>query len=512
MASESDNNLRRSGRRSGPDHGTDQYGDPVRDSGHDGHPKGRSRLTIAVVAGAVLLAGGGGAYWAASAADDSAGAAAHGNPPTLALSGWTGGGTGVGGLPGARIKVTADLPSGPASAPVYQPAGQATRAQVARLAAALKVTGTPADSGSGWKVAPAKGAGPTLQVGPDAPYAWSYVRAGSSCAPHGDTAPGARICYGAASGPATSGTPVSAAAAQRAVAPALSALGLSGAATDASTTAGADRTVTADPVVGGLPTTGWQTTFQVGPDGSVVSGAGRLVPLAKGAVYPVVGAQRALDELRRPGNTNAPAPRLCGGGGVMHPGAASGRGGNATTDTGQTGTAAGTAPGSGPCIAATPPVTVDSARFGLSAQYVNGRPELVPSWLFTTAPASGPAASGGTAGGELAQPAVDPKFVTAPRTPTAPTGPTNSIAHVTSYTAAGRTVTLRFWGGLCADYSGKVTSQSGDAVRVRIDSVVKDPAKKCPLLAKSVTVKVTLAQPLGDRKVYDATDGRLVRH
>ncbi len=520
MASESDDDLRRPEQ---PDH---TYAGTEPDHEAVPHHGRRSQLTVALVAGAVLLAGGG-AYWAASAADSTHDAGAHSAPPPLVLNGGmpVGNASLGGGSPSQHIKFTGTLPVGPASAPVYQPDGQVTRDQVAKLAAALHVTGSVTSAPGVWKAAPSGGhRGPTLQVGKDAPDSWAFARAGAGagCGTSTATAFRAEVCYGMTgqAGGASTGGAVSEATAKRLAAPVLNVLGLGGAPVDASQTVGNIRTVTVDPVVGGLPTHGWQTTLQVGPDGTLTSGAGRMVPLVRGAVYPVVSAQRALDELQQPDNANAPAPTLCG---MMHPGMKS----NAETDAGTSGAVApSTAPvrGNAPCVASTPPLQVRGAKFGLSAQFVSGRPELVPSWLFEATQPDLTQSGTGQRALTLAQPAVDPKFVTAPSTPPAVTSPGTppgtvvpvpspsggakaSTERAESFTADGRTLTLRFWGGLCSNYSATVISQSGDSVRVRITGVVKDPHQKCVMLAKSITVRTTLDQPLGSRTVYDAADG-----
>ncbi len=65
-------------------------------------------------------------------------------------------------------------------------------------------------------------------------------------------------------------------AAKKAAVPVLKALGQDDAKLDASELMGAVRVVNADPKVGGLPTYGWTTGVQVGPDGQVVGGNGQL--------------------------------------------------------------------------------------------------------------------------------------------------------------------------------------------------------------------------------------------
>lgn len=491
MASESDDNLRQ------PDPAVRQ---PAPDSTAVPRRRRRSQLTVALVAGAVLAAGGGGAYWAASAADNSPGANA--GPLPLVLD--------VATTPGAPVKVTGTLPDGPASAPVYRPDGRVSQERVAALAAALRVPGTLKSAKGQWTAtADGRGPRPTLQVSQSAPDGWAYAQngAGGSCKPPAGGSAGDQLCFApnAARGP--DDAPVSEARARQLAAPVLTALGLNGAEVDASKTAGAIRTVTADPVVGGLPTHGWRTMIQIGPDGTVLSGTGRLVPLAKGDTYPVVSAQQAVKELHPAGTSQ----QRCGG--MMHPGARSGTA--AETDAGTTGSAPERA--SAPCLAPTTPVTVTGARFGLSLQFVSGQQELVPSWLFritrpvTTAPEGvAPLTQ------VLAQPAVDPKYLIAPDTgvhtpgtpppSSAPGAGAQARQHVESYAADGRTVSLKFWGGVCSDYSAKVIDQTSTAVHVQVVGVAKHPGQKCPMLAKEVTVRVTLDAPLNGRTLYDSSD------
>ncbi|MDF3288533.1 hypothetical protein [Streptomyces silvisoli] len=472
------------------------------------HRGRRTPLAVALVAGAVLVAGGGSAYWAASAASGAPGPTAPGagsSPAPLALSGW---GQSDAGTPGVRYQATGALPSGPGSAPVYQARGQVSRDDVAKLATALGVSGPIALDHGLWRAAPSHNApGPTLQVTQQAPGSWAFARNGAGTGCHPSTASGGAdgagqaVCYSPedamrSTAPAvpSPGPAVPPDQAKRAVAPVLTALGLGGARVDASRAAGGVRTVEVDPMVGGLPTHGWQTMLQVGPDGRLLSGSGRLAALARGAAYPVVSARRALDELNGSGATPGTGPCR-----TMHPGAT----GLAGADPGGPAD-----PGDLPvrpsarCVTGAP-LTLDvrAARFGLSAQFVGGQSELVPSWLFQVAQ---PAAQQPV---EIAQPAVDPKYVAPP--PSAAPSP-GTATHVESYAADSRTLTLRFWGGVCSTYSASVVSQSADAVKVRITSSAKDPERICVMLAKSISERVTLDAPLGTRTVYDASDGRAV--
>ncbi len=481
----------------------------------------RSPMTVALVAGAVLLAGSG-AYWAAAAAGPGADRPADAVPAPLAMAGAQGGGA---------LRVTGSLPAGPGVAPVYGPGGPVPRERVARLAAALRVAGSPVERGGVWKAGPSGGRpGPVLQAAADDPGAWAFSAAGAGTRCQAPTSSGAApgagggpVCFGPV---ARGGGAVSAAAAEKAAAPVLAALGLGGAAVDAGRTAGGTREVTADPVVGGLPTYGWRTTLAVGPDGRLVSGSGRLVPLARGAEYPVVAAAEAA---RGDGGGGV---ALCGGG-VMRPGGvpAGGRVNSGVAGSART-NGAGTPSGAPerrnlPCLASQQRLDVTRAVFGLSAQIVSGRAELVPSWLLTVEGAGGP---GGAAPGVVARPAVSPAFVAPPPAPGASgapgaagagapggvaTAPSGGAAgggaaerpSVTSYAGTGRTLTLSFWGGVCARYGAVATAQDAASVRVRITARASDPGRPCPMIAKRVTATVTLDRPLGGRAVYDASGG-----
>jgi hypothetical protein len=504
----------------------------------------RSPLAVALVAGTALIAGSGGAYWAASAqtggahgspvGDDADFSGKAGAPPPLALDGWTGAGTAAG-SGGPAYRTTGALPTGPESAHVYRAVDQVPRTDVARLAAALGVPGPVRLDGGMWRAGAVPGtSGPALEVNQDAPGSWVFARYGTAppCKLRtGVPASGTAVCY-AAEGTGSSETRAASAAspaspdeAKRAAAPVLAAVGLVGRPADATQTAGPNRTIVVDPVYGGLPTHGWRTTLQVASDGGLLSATGRLARVTEGAAYPVVGARRALQEMQVPGSR---VPAACP---TSHPGAST----DAGASTGSTGVNPGglmvrrssSASGlanpvdrqrtpMGPCVPgwAAQPLEVHGATFGLSAQFVSGRPELVPSWLFQVTRAGGGRAY------TVAQPAVDPRFLTAPGEknpglPTAPLpspsgSPTVANTRIDSYAANGRTLTLRFYGGLCERYSASVVRQSTGSVAVRITGVVKNPRRTCPMIAKQFIERVILSQRLDARPVYDASDGHHV--
>ncbi|MFD5427974.1 hypothetical protein [Streptomyces sp. NPDC127084] len=476
----------------------------------------RSQLVVtSVAAAAVLLVGGGGAYWATTAAGGSGGSpaapASDGTPPPLTLDGPSETGPGPGIAPGepdpngARYRANGKLPDGPESAPVYRARGEVAAADVTRLAAALGMEGTPRAVGDVWRIAAEKdSSGPVLQVGRQAPGTWTFARYGA--APKGDNCLKGRPCPdGGTPGNSTDAAKaaVSEEAAKKAAAPVLTAVGQSGAQLDASQTMGSTRVVNADPVIGGLPTYGWLTGVQVGADGQVVGGSGQLAKPVKGADYPVLSADKTLERMNQASRGGAPGNI----GGCATPVPAEKP--DAAPDQGIA--PCEPHPGSGSDAGSAEPVMISKAVFGLATHSVDGRPALVPSWLFEVDP------EGDTEPFTITHPAVDPKYLKQPGPGTSPSKPASPsqqpethTRQVESYAVSddGRTLTLRFWGGVCSEYTGKA-EESGTEVRVSITETRKDPGKVCILIAKEVTTKVTLDKPLGDRKVV-GTSGQAV--
>ncbi|WP_329329230.1 hypothetical protein [Streptomyces luteogriseus] len=460
---------------------------------HDGGSR-RTPAIIASVAAAVLLIGGGGAWLASNASSGSGGGATSGapggddTPPQLALDGYSestaGGGNGIApGEPnpyGATYRVGGPLPAGPGKAPVYRARGEVTQADVARLAKALGVEGTPVAQGEAWKIGGQDGSGPSLRVNKQAPGSWTFSR----YAPGTDNCKGTDTC----TAPQSGGTPVSEEAAEKAAAPVLKAVGQGGAKRDASQVMGAQRVVNADPAVGGLPTHGWTTGINVGSDGEVVGGSGQLRTPVKGDTYPVVGAEKALELM----NGQPKNDHRMGIGGCASPVPLKDRLEQPCEQ-----------PSSGASGQDT--VTVESAVFGLAAHLVDGRQALVPSWLFeVTAP-------GAKDPFTVTYPAVEPKYLASPEPsepsdrPTAAPGPRE--VKVDGYRAEGSELTVTFTGGVCADYDVKA-SEKGDEVTVSVTSTPW-PDKICVMIAKQFQETVRLDEPLGDRAVVNA-DGKAV--
>ncbi|MFF7646394.1 hypothetical protein [Streptomyces canus] len=455
----------------------------------------RSPVTIATVAAAVLLVGGGGAYLAAGASggsgdDTTSGASGDGTPPPLALDGYRAGGGGGNGIApgepnpyGATYRVDGSLPDGPDSAPVYRTQGQVTEADVARLAEALGVGGTPVAQGQIWRIGVKDGSGPSLTVNRQAPGAWTFQR----YSPVVDGCRSATVCE------TPTGRPVSEAAAEKAAAPVLKAVGQGTAKLDASQAMGAQRIVNADPVVGGLPTYGWATGVTVNGQGEVVGGTGQLKAPVKSDTYPVLSAEKTLGLL----NKMPAADHRMGIGGCASPVPLKDRL---------------EAPCGEPSGARKSTLTVEKAVFGLASHFVGGRQALVPSWLFEVR------ATGAKDAFTVTYPAVDPRYIASPATatPTTPASPTapsdrpsaapkTRDVEVDGYTAEGDELTVSFTGGVCGDYAAKAAESAGE-VKVKV-TFTPWQDQVCIAIAKEMQKTVTLDEPLGDRKVV-GSDGK----
>lgn len=478
--------------------------------------RGRSPVVIASVAATVLLVGGGGALLAAGTGERPGTAASdgRGTPPPLALDGYAAPGAAgaaaaaneiAPGEPnpyGATYRAGGTLPDGPGSAPVYRARGEVTREEVARLAEALGVEGTPAADAQAWRVGSGKdGSGPMLRVSRQAPGTWTFSR----YAPGTDNCKGA-VCAAVPGVPGTSSVrPVSVAAARKAAAPVLKALGQDDAKVDASRTVGAQRIVNADPRVGGLPTYGWTTGLSIGPQGEVVSGSGRLKKPVKGDTYPVLSARRTLELMNA-----VPRTGRAGIGGCAAPVPLKDRSpeDHPPKDRPEV-----------PCEAKAPApprkestksfagnaFTVDRAVFGLASHSSDGRRALVPSWLFRVR-----ASDGQGVPFTVTHPAVDPKYLTSPKASGGSDGATvTRDVEVTGYSTEGDELTVRFEGGVCADYRASVKEES-DRVTVTVTETSRRD-RICILVAKVHHESVRLDRPLGDRKVVGSNGREIPR-
>ncbi|TGN77885.1 hypothetical protein E5083_11790 [Streptomyces bauhiniae] len=435
----------------------------------------RTAAIVASVAAAVLLVGGGGAWLASGAGGDEKPAGSNGAPPPLALDSAPGSpGIAVGEPdPNGAVHyvVKGDLPDGPDSAPVHLAGDKAGKDEVARLAKALGIDGVPVADGNGWRAGEREG-GPVLRVtGAD----WSYTR----YAPGTDNCRKITVCSQDPAAPADE--PVGTTEAERVARPVLKALGQDGAKLDASQVMGGRRVVNADPLVDGLPTYGWTTGLTVDEKGDIVGGHGMLARLTKGATYPVLGA---ADTVKLMNKQPAEGHRM-GIGGCASP--------VPLEDRLEQPCGAGTGSPAAPKAAS---VTVEKAVFGLAAQSVDGRQALVPSWLFEV---RGSAARGGFT---VAHPAVDPKYL-ASASAEAPTAPKERGVKVEGYRTEGRKLTVRFMGGVCADFSAAARESAG---RVTVTVIEKPEPGNCVAMAREYARTVSLDAPLADRAVV-GTDG-----
>ncbi|WP_329409088.1 hypothetical protein OG802_09660 [Streptomyces sp. NBC_00704] len=486
---------------------------PVAAHAGEGEPSGGSRrrspVLIASVAAAVLLVGGGGAYLTSDAlggSDAGSGAGApsgDGKPVPLALDDYSRGtgtpGNGTGGTGpangiapgepnpyGVTYKAAGPLPDGPGSAPVYWARGEVAAKDVAALAKALGVEGTPVADGAGWKVGAGNdGSGPVVRVNRQAPGMWTFTRyapGSDNCVRGKVTCPPTPVAPGDTA-------PVSEAAAKKAAAPVLKAVGQDDAKVDASQVMGALRVVNAEPVIGGLSSYGWTTGVQVSAQGEIVAGNGQLKAPVKGAAYPLLSAREALDAL----NAAPGGGHRMGIGGCASPVPLKDRL---------------ESPCRTPKAPARQTATVEDAVLGLAPHTSGGRQVLVPSWLFEVK------AAGTEAAYTVTQPAVEPAYLKPATTP--PPAPTPSgssgasgarTVRVTGYTVEGRELTVGFSGGVCADYKATAVESAGE-VKVTVTQTPW-PDKVCIMIAKEYHQVVQLDEAPGSRKVVDS-DGRAI--
>ncbi|MEV8534635.1 hypothetical protein [Streptomyces sp. NPDC051211] len=461
----------------------------------------RPFVVVGAVTAAVLLAGGGTAYWAATAhsgdgrpvavaARDAAGSAvpSPGETPPPGIA------PGEPDPSGGAVVYEAKgpLPQGPGSAPVFKAAGEVTEAEVARLAAALGIEAKPQLSGALWQAGTVQDSGgPRLQVSRQAPGTWTFTRyqvgGSDNCERGKDTCGPATLPEGPGDpgkpgDPGDPGKAVSEAAAKAAAAPVLAAVGQQEAKQDARLLQGAVRVVAADPVIGGLPTQGWTTKVSVGADGTVVAGSGELKAPERSGERPVVGAAEALDRLNAASRGwQSTGPSACATPVPLD------------SETVRSTDAVPCNPDPRPMK---PPRTekVAGAVLGLTAATVDGARGLEPAWLFEVA------GRDGGPGHTVAQPAAKEK----PQPEGKQEGRT---VPGFSYGASDRKLTVHFWGGVCSTYALEVREHPG-SVMVKIIDTPTEPGKACILIAQEMSLSATLQEPLGSRKVVDASTGK----
>ena len=263
------------------------------------------------------------------------------------------------------------------------------------------------------------------------------------------------------------------------------------------TTSSYGASVSLDPTVGGLETSGFTTRVELDARSQITSAAGFLATPVRGESYPLITAREAFDRL-----PVFPMMDLC----RMAP---NGKG----------------------CIAPPPP-EITGAHLGLMAQQLaatrpsSGDRVLVPAWLFDVKGSDQP----------LAQVAISPEFLGsgsdgASDTPatTTPTTPMPNQVPPADPGATGPSRTpLSFDSAFRATTADAVVVQYGDSgscphlqvthqvkedattVYVFLEADAQDPGKVCTADYKARRVTVSLASPLGARKVVDGSTSRAV--
>lgn len=493
----------------------------VDDDRGGGAKRSRRRLSVLAVAAAVLVAGGGGAYWASTTGGETDTTPRDDGPPPLALDGFTAERAGdqdiSGGPRTAAYRTAAPLPDdGPRRAPVYRATGSGPdRQTVAELAKALDVPGEVRREGAQWRVGGEDdGDGPILVVGTGPTATWRFTGTGSwdvrvpelsgdgsAEPPSSDGADTAAV--------AGHGKPVSRESAERTARPVLEAAGFEKAVAEASETDRGLRFVRFVPQLGQHPAADLPTTLAVDGEGQPVFGKGRLVSVAKGPDYPVLSAEETLAQLnRRPARPGmAPCPAKPGEKDTAEDTAAVEH---------RDGKGSGGGPRLLPCATDDRPATarVTDATFHL-ARYTSGEKQLlVPSWRFTLDAPSATRDGRRT----VSHPAVEPRYLGGGKAPEGgqstrlPDGSSGRLdtagVEIQHYQAKDRTLTIHFWGGVCATYTA-TAEESDKAVKVRIEGKRKEG--QCIAVAERQSVKVTLDKPVGDRKVTDERGERLPR-
>lgn len=391
---------------------------------------------------------------------------------------------GTGTHPAGGYQLRGTLPTGPDQARVYQLAPELTDGQLARLIAALGMRGTPA-SVAGQQVLTNDDA--TLTVTNVAGHPWNYVRIG----------PGPKRWF-------REPDPPDAVNAAATAAPVLAVTGLDASAASVHA-GGAVATVEADPVVDGLPSSGYATRVSVDA-GGVSSAQGWLGGATGAASYPVISARAAFDQLRTettPVRYQSFCPLL--------------------RDTRPTHAGQADQP---PVCPSVPDSAVTGARFGLLQRWTRGgAPMLVPAWLFSVLPA------GGETPVTVSQVAVDPAFLTTPDSGAgagssagvgAGSAETEPVAEASPLdlvrvSADGRTLTAMVGGAPAGDAPCQavyrpVLRQYQDRVVLGV-TITPNPRRAglmCPAIAQIVPVSVQLDQPLGGRVLDDAATGKNV--
>jgi hypothetical protein len=500
----------------------------------------------------------------------------QGGPPPLRLTSGAGAAGGValaaqdstsegrGWAPyGGDYQVEGPLPEGPDSARVYRPTASATKEWIAKLADALGLDGTVRRDGANWIV---RDGAATLRVSTGPGNPWTFVREeGASCLPMpvdpsagrdsavsctavGVASPAAGANDDAVSPPTAPVRPPTSAStppqpptvsgndALRAADPVLAAVGLDAPAE--APPAAPVVTVTVDPTVAGLRTSGVATEVSVDSQG-VAWAHGWLGGTREGAAYPLVSAAKAIDQLK-----GGPEPAIAIDCPMPAP-----------MEVAPDGSKVDVAPS---CPAAKPTVIV-GADLGLSLQWDADGPVLVPAWLFQVRgweqplaliavqprylgeppavdPDGGASVGSGSSGGstgsagspgstgagvgsvEPAPPVTKPSAVPATPVPERTSDPNAVPATPPMWDSWNlvnpTTIRVQLTAGPADGTCGTTLQGMAKETEAEVYVLVlphQDATSnvKCDQPSVTRTVDVALAAPLGDRVVYDATSGQL---
>ncbi|MCW2573469.1 MAG: hypothetical protein JWO88_3527 [Frankiales bacterium] len=419
---------------------------------------------------------------------------------------------------GSSFVLAGPLPTGPSEARAQTlPRGAANADEVRRLADALGVTATPRRVDAAWQAG-------ALRVEDAAGHPWSL----SGCAPDVPVGSGGmadciagyggtgNASVGSGSAPAATSVgpaapepglspcppnarcakpdwvapappmpsplpPVDVLAARHAADVVLHDLGLADA--DVSVEPAGDRAfVRADPRVAGLPTSGYATQLEIDAEGKVVGGSGYLGRSSTGPSYPLVSAKAAFDALPE-------QPRL-----MM------------------------ACPSTADCPPPAP-AKVTGAELGLQlTALADDEAALLPAWLFTVTDWPAP----------LAQPAIEPRFLTlpsaepgpvasdqpAPGEPApAPSTARSAFSFDTVFpTDDPKTVIVQYGdSGSCPHtHVTHLAKESADSVFVNLEGDTQPADQACTADYRQMLAPVGLQSPLGNRTVIDASTGKPV--
>jgi hypothetical protein len=244
--------------------------------------------------------------------------------------------------------------------------------------------------------------------------------------------------------------------------------------------AGEQAFVLADPRVAGLPTSGYATSLEIDGDGHVVGGSGYLGRPSAGASYPLVSAREAFDAL-----PELPRPMFA-------------------------------CPDTASCPQPEP-ARVTGAELGLQlTALADDEAALVPAWLFTVKDWTMP----------LAQPAIEPRFLSRPSaepapvdvppvatSPLPPTQPRSAFSFDTVFpTDDPKGIVVQYGdSGSCPHMNVEpLVKESADTVAVTLEGDGQPPDQACTADYRQMLVPLTLQSPLGDRKVIDGSRGTAV--